>query len=184
MVVSSWSSTSLEEIAAAVPNGIRWFQMYVTVDRQITRNIVRRVERAGYKALVLTIDTPFAGRKYADERCNFTYPPHIRYSTCLMNIVFWSSEGRIIKMIALIIYTQTSDEHLLYLALCWRSHFYISAGHLILAIGPFQRHVCDQKKWKISLLNGYSSWYKHAINRFLIDNSASCSSQDIQVFEN
>ena len=32
--------------------------------------------------------------------------------------------------------------------------------------GPFQRHVCDQKKWKISLLNGYSSWYKHAINKF------------------
>ena len=40
------------------------------------------------------------------------------------------------------------------------------------------------KKRKISLLNGYSSWYKHAINKFLIDNSASCSSQDIQVFEN
>ena len=39
---------------------------------------------------------------------------------------------------------------------------------------------CDQKKWKISFLNGYSSWYKHAINKFLIDNSASCSSQDIQ----
>ena len=52
------------------------------------------------------------------------------------------------------------------------------------AYGPFQRHVCDQKKWKISFLNGYSSWYKHAINKFLIDNSASCSSQDIQVFEN
>ena len=50
--------------------------------------------------------------------------------------------------------------------------------------GPFQRHVCDQKKWKISLLNGFSSWYKHAINNFLIDNSASCSSQDTQVFEN
>ena len=50
--------------------------------------------------------------------------------------------------------------------------------------GPFQCHVCDQKKWKISLLNGYSSWYKHAINKLLIDNSASCSSQDIQVFEN
>ena len=40
------------------------------------------------------------------------------------------------------------------------------------------------KKWEISLLYGYSSWYKHAINKFLIDNSASCSSQDIQVFEN
>ena len=35
------------------------------------------------------------------------------------------------------------------------------------------------KKWKISLLNGYSSWCKHAINKFLIDNSASCSCQDI-----
>ena len=27
-----------------------------------------------------------------------------------------------------------SDEHLLYLALCWRNYFYISAGHLILEI--------------------------------------------------
>ena len=41
------------------------------------------------------------------------------------------------------------------------------------------------KKWKISLLNGYCQlWCKHAINKFLIDNSASCWSQDIQVFEN
>ena len=37
--------------------------------------------------------------------------------------------------------------------------------------GPFQGHVCDQKKWKLSLLNGYSSWYKCAINKFLIDNN-------------
>ena len=39
-------------------------------------------------------------------------------------------------------------------------------NHIIHVAGPFQRHVCDQKKWKISLLNGYSSWCKHAINKF------------------
>ncbi len=78
MVVSSWASTSLEEIAKATPNGIKWFQLYVTRDRQITRNIVKRAEDAGYKALVLTIDTPYAGRKYADERNNFIYPSFIK----------------------------------------------------------------------------------------------------------
>ena len=50
-------------------------------------------------------------------------------------------------------------------------------NQVIYANGPFQRHVCDQKKWKIPLLN-------LNFNKFLIDNSASCSSQDIQVFEN
>ena len=48
--------------------------------------------------------------------------------------------------------------------------------------GPF-RVTFVTKKWKISLFIGYSSWYKHAINKFLIDSSASCCSQDIQVFE-
>ena len=38
------------------------------------------------------------------------------------------------------------------------------------------------KKVKNFTLNGYSSWCKYAINKFLIDNSASCWSQDIQVF--
>ena len=48
--------------------------------------------------------------------------------------------------------------------------------------GPIPASRLWPKKWKISLLNGYSSWCKHAINKFLIDNSASCSSQDIHVF--
>ena len=50
---------------------------------------------------------------------------------------------------------------------------YVAIDDLAITTGPFQRHVCDQEKWKILLLNGYSSWYKHAINKFLIDNSAS-----------
>ena len=49
---------------------------------------------------------------------------------------------------------------------------------------PIPRSRLWPKKWEISLLNGYSSWCKLAINKFLIDNSASCWSQDIQVFEN
>ena len=63
-------------------------------------------------------------------------------------------------------------------------HFVFLLGLSLFILNIKYCHVCDQKKWKISLLNGYSSWYKHAINKFLIDNSASCSSQDIQVFEN
>ena len=57
MCCSTIASCSLEEIAAAA-TGPLWFQLYVYRDRQVTRDLVRRAETAGYRALVLTVDTP------------------------------------------------------------------------------------------------------------------------------
>ena len=53
--VSSNSFHSAEEIAAAAP-GPKWFQLYAARDRQVNRRLVERVERAGYQALVVTVD--------------------------------------------------------------------------------------------------------------------------------
>jgi len=57
MTVSAYSSYSYEDIANAVPQGLRWLQMYIFKDRNLTKDFVRRAETCGYKALVITIDT-------------------------------------------------------------------------------------------------------------------------------
>ena len=79
MVLSSWSTTSLEEVAeAGGRGGLRWFQLYIYNDKQLTLQLVKRAEAAGYRALVLTVDTPELGRRLNDVRHNFTLPPHLR----------------------------------------------------------------------------------------------------------
>ena len=75
MVLSTISTFSLEEVAAT---GVaRWFQLYVHRDRGLTEDLVRRAEAAGYGAIVLTVDAPFLGRRYRDERNRFSLPPGI-----------------------------------------------------------------------------------------------------------
>jgi (S)-2-hydroxy-acid oxidase len=77
MTLSSWSTTSLEDVAAAAPSGLRWFQLYVYRDRAITLELIRRAERAGYKALAITVDTPVLGRREADVKNKFSLPGHL-----------------------------------------------------------------------------------------------------------
>jgi isopentenyl diphosphate isomerase/L-lactate dehydrogenase-like FMN-dependent dehydrogenase len=76
MCSSTIASSSLEEIAAAA-TGPLWFQLYVYRDRDVTRDLVRRAEAAGYKALVLTVDTPRLGRRERDVRNRFTLPADV-----------------------------------------------------------------------------------------------------------
>ena len=77
MTLSSLSTVSLEEVAAAAPSGLRWFQLYVYKDRKVTLDLVRRAERAGYRALAVTVDTPILGRREADIRNKFALPAHL-----------------------------------------------------------------------------------------------------------
>ena len=81
MVLSSWSTTSIEDVAAAAcrqrSNGLRWFQLYVYKNQKVTSNLIRRAERAGYKALVITVDTPILGRRLKDARNKFNLPPYL-----------------------------------------------------------------------------------------------------------
>lgn len=77
MMLSSWSTTSLEEVASS-GCGLKWFQLYVYKDRELTADLVRRAEKAGYRALVVTVDTPVVGKRLADVRNRFSLPPHLR----------------------------------------------------------------------------------------------------------
>ncbi|KAK0577783.1 hypothetical protein LWI29_000046 [Acer saccharum] len=76
MTLSSWSTSSVEEVASTGP-GIRFFQLYVYKDRHVVAQLVRRAERAGFKAIALTVDTPRLGRREADIKNRFVLPPNL-----------------------------------------------------------------------------------------------------------
>ena len=78
LVLSTQSSTLLEEVARAIAGdaqrGPLWFQLYLQADRGVTRELVRRAEEAGYEALVLTVDAPVSGARDAERRAGFQLP--------------------------------------------------------------------------------------------------------------
>jgi isopentenyl diphosphate isomerase/L-lactate dehydrogenase-like FMN-dependent dehydrogenase len=81
--LSTMGTTSPAELAAAVPNVRRWFQLYVMKNRSDTLAVIKQAKEAGFEALVLTVDTPVAGLRYRDNRNGLTVPPKIRLSTVL-----------------------------------------------------------------------------------------------------
>ncbi len=88
MILSTLATSTLEDVAEAHDGaqgagaagtaggamGGRWFQLYVYRDRGVTRSLVERAEAAGYDALVLTVDTPYLGRRLRDVRNGFALP--------------------------------------------------------------------------------------------------------------
>lgn len=76
MTLSSWATSSVEEVASTGP-GIRFFQLYVYKDRNVVAQLVRRAEKAGFKAIALTVDTPRLGRREADIKNRFVLPPYL-----------------------------------------------------------------------------------------------------------
>jgi 4-hydroxymandelate oxidase len=77
--LSTSSSRLLEDVADAAPDGERWFQLYLVGGMGYSRSLVERAERAGYRALVLTVDLPVFGRRERDKRSGYVVPamPHI-----------------------------------------------------------------------------------------------------------
>ncbi len=66
MVASTLTSHSLEEIAAEMGTSYRWFQLYWGPDRDLNLSLVQRAEKAGYSALVITLDTRIIGWRNRD----------------------------------------------------------------------------------------------------------------------
>ena len=56
-VLSTVSSYTLEEVAEAMGDGTRWFQLYWGRNSEFTVSLLRRAEKAGYSAIVVTVDT-------------------------------------------------------------------------------------------------------------------------------
>lgn len=77
MGLSSYSNKPLEEVRQAGPDAALFFQLYVFKNKKTSENLVKKAERAGFKAIALTVDTPYLGNRYADVRNNFKLPSHL-----------------------------------------------------------------------------------------------------------
>ncbi|GIY74122.1 hydroxyacid oxidase 1 [Caerostris extrusa] len=77
--LSTLSNTSIQDVSTNRPNDTPLFmQLYVFKDRTGTKRIIERAESCGYKALVLTVDTPVVGLQLRLWREDFKPPPHLR----------------------------------------------------------------------------------------------------------
>ena len=60
-ILSSLSSTPMEDVAEALGDTPKWFQFYWSSDEDIARSFLTRAEDAGYDAIVITVDAPTLG---------------------------------------------------------------------------------------------------------------------------
>ncbi|KAF7653260.1 hypothetical protein LDENG_00085590 [Lucifuga dentata] len=119
MMLSSWATSSIEEVMSAMTSsvggeGVLWLQLYIYKDRELTLSLVRRAEEAGYKAIFVTVDTPYLGRRWNDVRNRFKLPPHLsmsNFSTASMAF----SEGNYGNDSGLAVYVARAIDP----ALCW-----------------------------------------------------------------
>ena len=72
--LSTTSSMTIEDVAAAAPDAERWFQLYVVGGMPFSRQLVQRAEAAGFRALLVTVDLPVLARRERDVRSGFRLP--------------------------------------------------------------------------------------------------------------
>ncbi|MBB3082041.1 alpha-hydroxy acid oxidase [Geodermatophilus sabuli] len=72
-VQSTVTGYPLEEVSRAGGGGL-WYQLYLPSTREETRTALDRVAAAGYRVLVLTVDTPVFGGRERDRRNGFGLP--------------------------------------------------------------------------------------------------------------
>jgi 4-hydroxymandelate oxidase len=66
------STLPMESIADA--GGVRWFQLYVQPNRGVTESLVKRADAAGFRALVITLDTAAQAKRERDIRMSGATP--------------------------------------------------------------------------------------------------------------
>ena len=81
-VVSSASGFSLEDIAQSSPDR-HWFQLYRYMGRPGMENLVHRAKAAGYKAIVVTVDTQVIGKRERDWRNGFSFSMRVNAANAL-----------------------------------------------------------------------------------------------------
>src|SRR3954471_1038995 len=79
--LSTMGTSSIEDVAAAAPNGRNWFQLYMWKDRDRSMALVDRAAKAGFDTLLVTVDVPVAGARLRDSRNGMTIPPTLTPKT-------------------------------------------------------------------------------------------------------
>jgi len=125
MVLSTVSSKTLEEVAEALGNTPRWFQLYWPSEDAFTKSLLQRAEDAGYSAIVVTLDTRILAWRPRDLRN--AYLPFFRgdsIANYLSDPVFRASldrppeedlQGAVFRWMSLFSYASTTWESLAFL---------------------------------------------------------------------
>lgn len=84
--LSTMSTTTIEKLAEAVPrpdqdNKDLWFQLYFMRDADVNKDLITRAADAGYRVLMVTVDTAVPGRRTRDERNGLIIPPALTAGT-------------------------------------------------------------------------------------------------------
>ncbi|OBH84807.1 alpha-hydroxy acid oxidase [Mycobacterium sp. E2989] len=81
--LSTLGTCSIEDLVTAVPQGRKWFQLYMWRDRERSMALVRRAADAGFDTLLATVDVPVSGARLRDNRNGMTIPPTLTLRTVL-----------------------------------------------------------------------------------------------------
>ncbi|HYB80245.1 MAG TPA: alpha-hydroxy acid oxidase [Mycobacterium sp.] len=81
--LSTLGTTAIEDLTAAVPQGRKWFQLYMWRDRERSMALVQRAADAGFDTLLVTVDVPVAGARLRDVRNGMSIPPALTLRTVL-----------------------------------------------------------------------------------------------------
>ncbi len=75
-VTSNQASRTMEDVAGAMGKGPRWFQLYWSARNELVESFLSRAEKAGYEAIVVTLDTTMLGWRTRD--LELAYLPFLR----------------------------------------------------------------------------------------------------------
>jgi len=87
MILSTLSTARIEDVAHEHQQALKeyptstsqlWFQLYILKDREFTTRLVHRVEKAGFRALVVTVDACRFGNREIDHRNGFRLPENMQ----------------------------------------------------------------------------------------------------------
>ncbi|KAA8540339.1 hypothetical protein F0562_024742 [Nyssa sinensis] len=109
MALSFMSTCTVEEVASSC-NAVRFFQLYVYKRRDVSAVLVKRAERNGFKAIILTVDAPRLGRREADIK-NKMIQPQLKNFEGLLSTEVVSDNGSNIEAFV----SGTFDA-----SLCWK----------------------------------------------------------------
>ncbi|MDG4794553.1 alpha-hydroxy acid oxidase [Micromonospora sp. WMMD1082] len=73
--LSTLGTTTMEDVAIAAPGARRWFQLYLSRDRALAKELLARASASGFDTLLLTVDTPISVNRPRDVHNGLTIPP-------------------------------------------------------------------------------------------------------------
>ena len=77
MGLSSFATQTLEDVKDAIGSTPMALQLYLFEERNHSIELINRAKKAGYKAVLLTVDTPYLGRRNLELRNQFKLPAHL-----------------------------------------------------------------------------------------------------------